>query len=269
MDALLSVSGGAVAEAVVPQRGVSAEQRSAANASTAVTGLPGRREPNARMREILTERPAWLPGWVRDELTFNYYMREYGVPAFTDAQVFECLCLELFMAGLSWRTVLTRRDALKEAFAGFQLGELAKWDEEEIARALAHQGIIRNYGKACAVVQNARVFSDMLDNFGVGPAKYLWSFLPAQSPCPPTGDAVPVEITESTEFARCFKKLGGKFLGPKLAFSLFAALGLVDVHASSSPRRGVSGLWESDGSRSSLPLPASVASPLPQALRSS
>lgn len=186
-----------------------------------------------------------------DPLLREYYDTEWGVPIRDETGVFERLTLEAFQAGLSWLTILRRREAFREAFAGFSVDRVAEFDEARVESLMQDAAIIRNRRKIEAAVNNARVVQRLRDG-GEPISDIVWSFMPDRSPAPETDAAVPSTSPEATELARELKRRGFSFVGPTMAYALMTAIGIVDVHLVSSHRRGCSGLWNIDGSRRAL-----------------
>ncbi|MFT4232648.1 MAG: DNA-3-methyladenine glycosylase I [Leucobacter sp.] len=198
-------------------------------------------------------RAAWA---VRDPLLTAYYDTEWGLPVCDEAGVFEQLSLEVFQAGLSWITVLRKREALREAFAGFDPDRVAEYDAADVDRLMDDSAIIRNRRKIEAVVRNA--LATVLLREGEGLAGLVWSHLPERSPAPKTDAEVPSASPESRALAEELESLVFAFVGPTTVHALMGAIGIVDLHLVSSDRRGCSGLWNADGSRTdqALPFPA-------------
>ncbi|NJQ00987.1 DNA-3-methyladenine glycosylase I [Streptomyces zingiberis] len=156
-----------------------------------------------------------------------YHDTEWGRPVHGDDALFERLCLEAFQSGLSWLTVLRRREGFRAAFRGFAVPEVAAFTAEDVERLLGDARIIRNRAKVEAVVANARV----LNGWAEGELDaLLWSYAPAARPAPRTLADVPATTPESTALARDLKKRGLRFVGPTTAYALMQACGLVDDH---------------------------------------
>lgn len=188
-------------------------------------------------------------GWAEtDPLLREYYDSEWGVPIRDETGVFERLTLEAFQAGLSWLTILRRRDAFREAFVGFEVDRVAAFDEARVDALMQDASIIRNRRKIEAAVNNARVVQRLRGN-GESLSELVWSYMPDHSPAPETDAEVPSTSPEATELARELKRRGFAFVGPTMAYALMTAIGIVDVHLVSSHRRGCSGLWNIDGTR--------------------
>lgn len=191
-------------------------------------------------------RAAWAE---TDPLLTEYYDTEWGMPVFDETGVFERLALESFQGGLSWITVLRKREAFREAFEGFIPERIARYGDRDIERLLADASIIRNRRKIEATVRNAQATVALRDEFEGGLPDLVWSYMPEQSPAPRTDREVPSVSPESVALARDLKARGFKFVGPTTVYALMSALGIVDVHLVSSHRRGCSGLWNADGTR--------------------
>lgn len=184
-----------------------------------------------------------------DPLLTDYYDTEWGTAVFDEVGVFERLSLESFQSGLSWLTVLRKRDALREAFDGFDPERVARYGDEDVERLLADERIIRNRRKILAVITNARETLRLREE-GSDLVQVVWSYMPERSPAPKSDDAVPSTSAESEALAKYLKSRGFAFVGPTTVFALMAAIGIVDCHLVDSHRRGCSGLWNEDGTRS-------------------
>ncbi|MEU3185256.1 DNA-3-methyladenine glycosylase I [Streptomyces sp. NPDC006923] len=158
-----------------------------------------------------------------------YHDAEWGRPVHGDDALFERLCLEAFQSGLSWITILRRREGFRAAFASFRIASVAQFGEGDRERLLADPGIIRNRAKIDATLANARV----LDAWSPGELEALiWSYAPdpAKRPAPRTTADVPAVTDESTALAKTLKKRGIRFVGPTTAYALMQACGLVNDH---------------------------------------
>jgi DNA-3-methyladenine glycosylase I len=153
-----------------------------------------------------------------------YHDHEWGVPVRDDRGLYEKLCLEAFQSGLSWLTILRKRDSFRAAFAGFEIERVAAFGEADVARLMADAGIVRNRAKIEAAIANARAALD------VPLGELLWSFAPEARPRPRTRAEVPAVTPESTAMAKTLKKRGFRFVGPTTAYALMQACGLVDDH---------------------------------------
>jgi DNA-3-methyladenine glycosylase I len=157
-----------------------------------------------------------------------YHDREWGRPVREDRALFERLTLEAFQSGLSWLTILRKREAFRAAFAGFDPAAVAAFDESDRERLLADAGIVRNRAKVDATIANARALLAMDAPF----AELLWSFAPPGDgrPRPATVADVPATTPESTAMAKALKRQGFVFVGPTTAYALMQATGMVDDH---------------------------------------
>lgn len=157
----------------------------------------------------------------------TYHDDEWGRPVHGDDALYERLSLEAFQSGLSWITILRRREGFRAAFAGFEIAKVATFDEADRDRLLLDPGIIRNRAKIDATMANARVLADWapgeLDEL-------IWSHAPASHAVPRTLADVPAVTPESTALSRALKKRGLRFVGPTTAYALMQACGLVDDH---------------------------------------
>ena len=192
-------------------------------------------------------RPAWA---ATDPLMRDYYDTEWGMPVRDETGLFERLSLEAFQSGLSWATILRKRPAFRTAFAGFEADAVARFGEADVARLMADAGIVRNRRKIDATIQNARATVALREAQGL-PA-LVWSFQPEATPQPATYADVPTQSPESVALSRELKRLGFAHVGPTTMFALMEAVGVVDTHLVGSHRRGSSGVWAADGSRSGL-----------------
>ena len=156
-----------------------------------------------------------------------YHDEEWGRPVHGDAALYERVCLEAFQSGLSWITILRKREAFRAAFAGFDPVRVAGFGEADVERLLADAGIVRNRAKILAAIENARAtlaLSGGLDGL-------LWSFAPdGDRPAPTTPDDVPAVTPESTAMSKALKRNGFRFVGPTTAYALMQATGMVDDH---------------------------------------
>ncbi|WP_432534120.1 DNA-3-methyladenine glycosylase I [Kineococcus arenarius] len=173
-----------------------------------------------------------------DPLYERYHDTEWGRPVHGDAALYERLCLEAFQSGLSWITVLRRRETLRAAFDGFDPERVARYGEADEARLLADPGIVRNRLKVRAAVHNARTTLRLAEE-GAGLSRLVWSFAPAEpGPAPVEPADVPASTPASTALARALKAAGFRFVGPTTAYATMQACGLVDDHLARCPARG-------------------------------
>ena len=196
------------------------------------------------------QRAAWAE---QDPLLTEYYDTEWGMPVTDDPGVFERLSLEAFQSGLSWLTILKKREAFRDAFAGFEPQRVAAFGERDVARLLADPGIVRNTRKIEATISNARATLALAEAGETTLAELVWAAMPERSPAPVTDAEVPTTSRESQALAKELKRRGFSFVGPTTMYALMSAIGIVDIHLVSSHRRGCSGLWAPDGSRRGHP----------------
>ena len=171
-------------------------------------------------------RCSWAAG--KPELGV-YHDDEWGLPVLDDDALFERICLESFQCGLSWLTVLRKREAFRAAFAGFEIETVAGFGEAEIARLLADPGIVRNRGKIVASIENARRALETIEECG-SLAGLIWRFAPAPMRAPDSYADVPTVTPESEALARELKQRGFRFLGPTTVCALMQACGLINAH---------------------------------------
>lgn len=158
---------------------------------------------------------------------FDYHDREWGFPVVDDIRLFEKLCLESFQSGLSWRTILNKRENFRAAFAGFDFRKVAQFTETDVTRLLADAGIVRHRGKIEAVINNARCACDLVETEG-SLAAFIWRFEPQdEDVAPQSRSTSPASVTLSKEL----RKRGWKFVGPTTVYAFMQAMGLVNDHA--------------------------------------
>lgn len=204
---------------------------------------------------VLSESPVRAMWATQAPILTEYYDTEWGMPVWGDTGVFERLSLEAFQSGLSWLTILRKREAFRAAFAEFDPVRVAKFDESDVVRLLADEGIVRNERKIRATIGNARAVLRLNESGGPSLTELVWSYLPERSPAPIVDADVPATSPESHELARELKRQGFSFVGPTTVYALMTAIGVADAHLVSSHRRGCSGLWNLDGSRTKLRAP--------------
>jgi DNA-3-methyladenine glycosylase I len=168
----------------------------------------------------------------------TYHDEEWGTPLHGDDALFERLCLEAFQSGLSWITILRKRPAFRAAFAGFSIGAVADFTEDDEARLMTDAGIVRNRAKIAASVRNARAAQQLPE----GLSALLWSFAPTGPRARPATLAdVPATSPESVAMAKELKRRGFAFVGPTTAYALMQATGMVDDHVAGCFRAGLAG----------------------------
>ncbi|GAA1246248.1 DNA-3-methyladenine glycosylase I [Prauserella halophila] len=164
----------------------------------------------------------------------EYHDTEWGVPLRGETALFERLSLEAFQSGLSWLTILRKREAFRSAFAGFEPRAVAAFTDDDVARLLADARIVRNRAKVRATIGNARAIAELdtpLDEL-------LWSFAPDRHDRPATMADVPAVTPESTAMAKTLKKRGFTFVGPTTCYAMMQATGMVDDHVAGCHRVG-------------------------------
>ncbi|CAM3318148.1 DNA-3-methyladenine glycosylase I [Aequorivita lipolytica] len=171
-------------------------------------------------------------GWCgTDELYVKYHDQEWGLPVKDDATFFEFLLLETFQAGLSWLTILRKRENFRKAFDNFNYKEIAKYDQAKIDALLQDEGIIRNKLKVHSTVTNATLFMEIQKEFGSF-SNYIWRFVdnkPLKSVWKTYKEA-PATIAESDALSKDLKKRGFKFVGSTVVYAFMQATGLVNDH---------------------------------------
>ena len=165
----------------------------------------------------------------------GYHDQEWGRPVRSDAGIFERLSLEAFQSGLSWLTILRKRENFRAAFGGFDPQTVAGFGPADEARLLADAGIVRNRAKIRAVIGNARAALDVPG----GLAAFVWRYAQAPGPAPITLADVPAATPESRACARELRKLGFSFVGPVTVYAALQACGVVDDHLADCFRRGI------------------------------
>jgi DNA-3-methyladenine glycosylase I len=161
-----------------------------------------------------------------------YHDEEWGRPLHGDQPLFEKLCLEGFQAGLSWITILRKREAFREGFAGFDIDRVAGFDGADVDRLLSDARIVRNRAKITAAIANARATKTLVDENPGALDALLWSFAPPRRTIAPESySAVAPSTPESTAASAALKKLGYRFVGPTTVYALMQFAGLVNDHA--------------------------------------
>ena len=184
-------------------------------------------------------RPTWAS---HDELLRSYYDTEWGLPVHDEAGVFERLVLEGFQAGLSWRTVLAKREAFRAAFEGFIPDRVAAFAERDVDRLVNTPGIIHNSRKIEAAIANAHATVAIRNNPSTtdGPShlgELVWSYRPTLDPLPRSKDEVPTQLPESVALAADLKSRRFCFVGPTTMLALMAAIGIVNTDIVGTHRR--------------------------------
>ncbi|MCB1399902.1 MAG: DNA-3-methyladenine glycosylase I [Rhodobacteraceae bacterium] len=158
---------------------------------------------------------------------FAYHDHEWGFPVADDIRLFEKICLESFQSGLSWRTILAKRENFRDAFKGFDFRKVALFDEADVERLMANPGIVRHRGKIEAVVNNARRACELIETEG-SLAAFLWRFEPEREEAEPQSRST---SPASEKLAKELRMRGWKFVGPTTVYAFMQAMGLVNDHA--------------------------------------
>jgi DNA-3-methyladenine glycosylase I len=179
------------------------------------------------------ERCAWVP--LDDPLYVAYHDDEWGVPVRDDRALFELLNLEGAQAGLSWSTILRKREGYRAAFAGWDVEAIARYGERDVERLLGDAGIVRHRGKIEAVLSNARATLEL----EVPLAELLWSFVGGETKVNAwrTVGEIPAATPESTAMSKELKRRGFRFIGPTTCYAFMQSAGLVDDHTLDCFRR--------------------------------
>ncbi len=193
-------------------------------------------------------RPPWAAA---TEQLREYYDNEWGLPLTSEKALFELLSLEVFQAGLSWRTVLAKRDALWAAFSGFDPDRVSRFAADDVARLLENADLIRNQQKIWAVITNARATVQLRQAGGL--AKLVWEHQPEVTPTPVWMEDLEPASAEAKALTAALKTHGFTFVGPRTVYAFMQAAGVVDANLTLAYRRGASGLWNPDGTRAARP----------------
>ncbi len=159
---------------------------------------------------------------------FDYHDKEWGYPVDDDIRLFEKLCLESFQSGLSWRTILAKRENFRSAFHSFDFNKVAEFTESDVERLLTDEGIVRHRGKIEAVINNAKCAKELVAQLG-SLAAFFWSFEPSIEELAEPQTASTSEA--SKDLAKALKKKGWKFVGPTTVYAFMQAMGLINDHA--------------------------------------
>jgi DNA-3-methyladenine glycosylase I len=155
-----------------------------------------------------------------------YHDEEWGRPVRDDRGLYERLVLEAFQSGLSWLTILRKREAFRAAFAGFEIEAVAAFGDDDVARLMADAGIVRNRAKIDAAIASARAAAGLDGSL----AELIWSFAPPERAAPRRPQDIPAVTPESTALAKELKRRGFRFVGPTTAYATMQAAGLVNDH---------------------------------------
>lgn len=187
-------------------------------------GLPARLARLAAEGITMETKPTWVG---TDPMMVEYMMDEWGLPVHGETHLFERLCLEVFQSGLSWLTILKKRDAFRAAFKGFDPEKVAAFDEEKISQLLEDRTIVRNRRKILAAVTNARATLDLRE--GEGLEALVYSYQSEEAVELDEDGKLPTKSAESAAMAKDLKKRGFTFVGPTNMYALLCAIGVVDV----------------------------------------
>lgn len=190
------------------------------------------------------KRTSWAES---NDLLREYYDTEWGMPVYGENEIFERLSLEGFQSGLSWLSILKRRDAFRECFMDFDVDLVAEFDDADVERLLEDERIIRNRAKIMATITNARAIQKLRDEGGI--SELFWSYRPEKSPAVSDSKDLPTTSKESELLTKELKSRGFKYVGAVMIYAAMGAMGIIDLHVVDSYRRGCSGLWNIDGSR--------------------
>ena len=171
----------------------------------------------------------------------DYHDTEWGTPVVGETAMFERLCLEGFQAGLSWLTILNKRERYREVFGGFEVDKVAAFTDDDVERLMADPGIVRNRAKIEAARRNARATVELRADGGL--EAFIESHAPDVTPVPQSTEELPGSSPESLALSKALKKRGFAFVGPTTMYALMEATGIVDTHLTGCFRRGASGRW--------------------------
>ncbi|TDR31086.1 DNA-3-methyladenine glycosylase I [Hydromonas duriensis] len=166
-----------------------------------------------------------------DELYVHYHDVEWGKPVYDDTRLFEKICLEGFQSGLSWYTILKRREGFRKAFKQFDISTVSQFTASDVERLLQDDGIIRHRGKIEATIHNAQRAIELIQEFG-SLNDYFGQFVPPESERPAVvmRETIPSATPTSTRLSKDLKKRGWKFVGPTTCYAFMQAMGLVNDH---------------------------------------
>ena len=181
---------------------------------------------DSRLQTSDLKRCSWAG---TDELYIKYHDEEWGKVTHDDKKLFEFLILESAQAGLSWITILRRRDGYRKAFADFDVHKVAAFTDKDIERLMQDTGIIRNRLKILAAINNAKLFIELQKEFGTFD-KYLYSFMPDEKPIINHSNTIPASMPISDAISKDMKKRGFKFFGTTICYAHMQATGMVNDH---------------------------------------
>ncbi|ETI59870.1 DNA-3-methyladenine glycosylase I [Marinomonas profundimaris] len=158
----------------------------------------------------------------------HYHDTEWGFPVANDQRLFEKLCLETFQSGLSWRTILSKRENFRQAFENFDVKKVALFDDDNVKQLLENKGIVRNKRKVLAVINNAKRALEMIETEG-SLAAFLWRYEPDENTLPPP--ETQTTSPESIALSKALKKRGWQFVGPTTLYAFMQSMGLINDHS--------------------------------------
>jgi DNA-3-methyladenine glycosylase I len=183
--------------------------------------------------------------WAKNELSIAYHDSEWGVPCHDDRRLFEFVVLEGAQAGLSWDTILRKREAYRDAFEAFDPARVARFTPARVEKLLANPGIVRNRAKIASAITNAKAFLAAQEEFGSFDA-FVWKFVGEGDGTPRVNAfasprEVPARTPESDALSRALKKRGFKFVGSTICYAYMQAVGMVNDHLVTCPRYKAAG----------------------------
>lgn len=186
---------------------------------------------NSKKSDVITgedgRRRCWWCG--TDPLYVDYHDQEWGRPVRDDQRIYEKICLEGFQAGLSWITILKRRESFRERFAGFEIDRVARFTKRRIDKLVADPAIIRHRGKIESTINNAQRAIELVESEG-SLTEFVWAFQPKRSPIRRRRDQIPAQTKESTALSKELKRRGWSFVGPTTCYAMMQSIGIVNDH---------------------------------------
>jgi DNA-3-methyladenine glycosylase I len=185
------------------------------------------------------KRPVVRCDWARSELMIRYHDEEWGVPVHDDGRLFEFLILEGAQAGLSWETILNKRENYRAAFDGFDAQRVARYDRRKIAQLLENEGIVRNRLKVASAVRNAQALLRVQEEFGTFD-RYVWQFVDGRPRVNQwkSRTRIPARTAQSDAMSKELKKRGFNFVGSTICYAFMQAVGMVNDHVVQCFRHG-------------------------------
>ena len=178
--------------------------------------------------------------WAKSEIMIRYHDEEWGVPLHDDHALFEFICLEGAQAGLSWETILRKRENYRRAFDNFDASAIAEYNAAKVKQLMDDAGIVRNRLKIASVVQNARAFLRVRDEYGSFD-RYIWQFAPKKpGKAPRSIKDIQARTAESDRMSKDLRKRGFNFVGSTICYAFMQAVGIVNDHAANCFRRKLS-----------------------------